>query len=248
MKFWERFGIVIMSLWLLFAVHQGINTLVKAHNWQPLSASDWGTWAGAIGTVATLIGTIHLARTETRRRERSELLLAQLHAAGMLLRMERAHGIVVIAIAQLNHVMETTELPNAILDNRLAHPFLTWTVENLNQIEIWGGADLVPLAPLPNHVASKLAQAAEQLRTVKRLLEEALTDTPSNRLRIECSLRAALREFCGEMDVDEEALDRLEAARTSADILRTTAIFLGEAVQVFRATPIKTHHVQTPDA
>lgn len=64
MKFLERACIVIMSCWGLYAVHEGVNALVRAHNWQPMTISDWGTWAGAIGTIAAVLASFFLFRRQ----------------------------------------------------------------------------------------------------------------------------------------------------------------------------------------
>ena len=59
-------------------------------NWSALTASDWGTWIGAVGTVITLAGTIWLATTETRRRAREEITKANIVASALAPRVEIA--------------------------------------------------------------------------------------------------------------------------------------------------------------
>lgn len=71
MKVWERFGIAIMSIWGLFAIHEGVNALVQAHNWQPMTISDWGTWAGSIGSIAAVLASFFLFRRQ-REHERQQ--------------------------------------------------------------------------------------------------------------------------------------------------------------------------------
>jgi hypothetical protein len=149
MKFWERFGIAMMSGWGIFAVHEGVNALMKAHNWQPLSASDWGTWAGAVGTVATLLWTVRLATAETRRREKAELVLARLHASALLLRIERSFNVVNLVGNYLN---------GAVNDEVIQPRFFVWSRNAIEELDTWDLADLVPLVPLANEVAPKLAQ------------------------------------------------------------------------------------------
>lgn len=168
MKFWERIGIAIMSAWGLFAVHQGLNALMKAHNWQPLNASDWGTWAGAIGTVATLVWTVRLATAESRKRKRDELLLARLHGASMVLRLVHAEALV-SAVCRTLDVASRTPI-------QLTADHLLDMSRKLDNISIWQMNDLVPLIPLPDNTAVKLAQVADQVSTAKKLFAQTIAD------------------------------------------------------------------------
>jgi hypothetical protein len=166
MKNWERFGIGIMSLWFLFAVHQGVNALVRAHNWQPMTISDWGTWIGSIGTVGALIGTIWLATAETRRRDREAQDLATLAAAAILLKTARVTGAIKSLINTLG-----SELPPGREADAYKICFNT-----LSMAERWTINDLVPLVPLSNHVAAKLAFVDQILITVAMSLKGACED------------------------------------------------------------------------
>lgn len=60
MKFWERAGLALMSCWGLFAVHQGVNALIKAHNWAGLDSSAWASWVQAVGSVAAIMASFFL--------------------------------------------------------------------------------------------------------------------------------------------------------------------------------------------
>jgi len=62
-----------------------------------LSKSDWAAWVGAIGTVATLIGTIHLATAETRRRTRQERIAADMRGVSLGARFSYAGGRLIVA-------------------------------------------------------------------------------------------------------------------------------------------------------
>ncbi|MFS2023843.1 hypothetical protein [Massilia sp. CT11-137] len=161
MKFGERVGIAIMSAWGLFAIHQGVNALMKEHKWVALTPSDWGTWVGAIGTVATLIGTIYLARTETRMRERNERTIARLHGASMTPKIENAL-IGVAEAATMLHLARAGDRDPAYYSKCAA---------KLDEIEFWSIDDITPLAPLPFNTAIKLAEAVSVVHSVGRTLK-----------------------------------------------------------------------------
>jgi hypothetical protein len=72
-----------------------------------LSKSDWGTWVGSVGTVATLVGTIWLATTQTRQKTKDDLTLARLHAASMVLRLHHAESVVSSACQTLLIALDT---------------------------------------------------------------------------------------------------------------------------------------------
>jgi hypothetical protein len=234
MKLGKYLCIGIMVCFGLVAVHQLVAGFVSVHKWPQLSPSDWGTWVGSIGTVATLYGTIRLATAETRRRERSEQLLARLHAAGMLLRLERAHEIV----GRLAHSMAFVTTVKDIGPGLFAH-----NLKSLEEIELWDVADLVPLVPLPHNVASKLAQAADQIRTVKRLLSEA------QRLRpVPPHLLPQLENSNARYQTSDTPRFLHEAAAQVLGILSVTNIFLRDAVIVCRIAPVKAYPVPPENA
>lgn len=158
MKFWERVGIAIMTLWVCFAMHQGINALMRVHNWQPLSASDWGTWVGAVGTVATLFGTIRLATSETRRRHRQELALAQLHSLAIRDRLNRANSNLKTAIAILEIALECDGDGEDLA-------YLVAANKELVEIPPLLIEDLVPIAAFNSKVAFLLVTVGNHLRT-----------------------------------------------------------------------------------
>ena len=58
-------------------------TVVVVQTFFCLSASDWATWVGSIGTVGTLIGAVWIANTEARRRNNEDLMGATVVAAGL---------------------------------------------------------------------------------------------------------------------------------------------------------------------
>jgi hypothetical protein len=154
----------------MLASHQLVAGFVAVHKWPELSASDWGTWAGSVGTVATLIWTVRLATAQTRQKAQDDFTLANLHAASMVLRLIHAEAM----------VSSSCEIFSAALQTPIA-----LTVEHLNDmdfrlssIEIWDTAELVPLVPLPNNIAMKLAQVADQLQTARKLLPRTVIHYP----------------------------------------------------------------------
>lgn len=117
-------------------------------------------WVGAIGTVATLIGTIHLARTETRRRERGERTVARLHGASMSTKIEDALVGTSAAAAMLHLARDGDREP----------AFYGKCAEKLDEIAFWSIGEVAPLAPLPFNTAIKLAEAPAIVHSVSRIL------------------------------------------------------------------------------
>lgn len=105
-----------------------------------IESASWATWVGAIGTVGTLGGTIYLARSEARRREHSELVLARLHASALLMRLDDAYQMVANLKVQIQDDLDEGGVSPMMLDYALA---------SAKRIKLWTIADLVPLAPLP---------------------------------------------------------------------------------------------------
>lgn len=152
-----------LKLWLApwynrFAVMAlGAAAGIGAYNgicWSHLTASDWGTWISAIGTVATLVGTIYLAQTETRRVRREAQILARLHGASMSIRAANAH----LAVMKISMKMELRFQLNRHAD------YLRELHTELSVIQLWNVDELVPLVPLPHNVAVKLAEATENVK------------------------------------------------------------------------------------
>lgn len=127
-----------------------------------LSKSDWGTWVGSLGTVLTLLGTIWLATNAERKRERESKILARLHSASMLLRLIKAKAQLGNAFQVLDHSYQT--------QNELTIEQIGDMHYRLDSIQNWHVSDLVPLAPLPNNTAVKLAQVADYINTSVDLL------------------------------------------------------------------------------
>lgn len=116
----------------------------------------WGDkqpeWLAAFGTIAAFTGTIWIATFQTRRADAESLLRARLYASGITLSISDVRGRLSFAMRELEKVIEN---PHAA--NFDAYRF------HLNLPEIWKVEELMPLAPLPDNCATKLAQAGDQL-------------------------------------------------------------------------------------
>jgi hypothetical protein len=189
MKFWERFGIGVMSLWGLFAVHKGVDALVRAHNWQAMTISDWGTWVGSIGTVATLIGTIHLATTETRRRTHQEQLTAELQSVAIDIRLAHAEGCLAGSKTLLEHVV------NEHVGLRQLYEFAMRQIVEIEEISIDA---ILPLATLPTNVASIVVRTAASLKGLRHISQMLSAAPPGEESKHAKTLLDAV-VLCAEM-------------------------------------------------
>lgn len=140
---------VVILLLLVIAVIINLILLGRACG---VSKAEWAAWVGSIGTVGTLIGTIVIAQTETRRRERGELLLARLHAASMVLRLIFIKN---IARKVAGFLDEAATSDDALAKIKTAQKYYS-------QIEMWSTNELTVLIPFGKSVALNLAKAADQ--------------------------------------------------------------------------------------
>jgi hypothetical protein len=121
--------------------------------------SDWGTWVGSIGTVATLLGTIWIATDSARQRHRDETDLAIITAAEFSFRI---------------HAMQETlqnvisKLPGARNGNY--GDVFEECYEQIQAANIWNAADLKPLVIIPGHLAASLAFEATRIRAIASYL------------------------------------------------------------------------------
>jgi hypothetical protein len=168
MKFWKNVGIATLSVCGLYFAHQSVNALMKAHNWVGLTPSDWGTWAGAVGTVATLIWTVRLATAQTRQKTKDDPTLARLHAS-MVRRLAHAQTVVADVCRMLDIGRQIQMGPEHCAS----------MAGKLDSIDLWAVDELVPLVPLPSNTAAKLAQSADQIRTAQKVLRKAITNQSS---------------------------------------------------------------------
>jgi hypothetical protein len=126
----------------------------------PTNSGDWATWTGAFFTALAFIGTIYLATSETRRRERMADQVAMLAAKRM--------SIKIFAVRQ--------DLTDVIADFEKAARLVqeaTWFAvqgKRLLAFPLWNIDELLPFAHLENGFAQLLVVAAEKIITNGRAL------------------------------------------------------------------------------
>jgi hypothetical protein len=155
MKLWKWLGIGIVSACGLYAFHEGVSTLMRMHKWQGLTPSDWGTWAGAVGTVATLVGTIWLATDSERKRRRDELELAVITAAEFALRVPSMQ----LTLTAVRDMLPLTR--NGSYGDVYANCY-----EQIQSAGVWSTESLKPLVVVSGHAAAHLAFASTQIRSI----------------------------------------------------------------------------------
>lgn len=130
-----------------------------------LSKSDWGTWVGSIGTVLTLIGTIYLATSDTRRQHARELRLGQLHAVSIS--------------ARLLHVVARIDGVKTLLEHVANQdPSRRDLLEECNfqvlEIEGWGPEDALPFAAFEGDIARAIVHLGAVLTAIRQLTKIAV--------------------------------------------------------------------------
>ncbi len=176
-----------VTLWMLLSA--GVATdLILVGRAYDLSKSDWGTWVGAVGTVAALCGTIYIAQTETRRRERGEHDLALITAASFSVRIPEMWQ----ALIELErHVTSDRGNFNAIDCNQC--------IAILARVDTWTQSDLVALLPLGPGIAVRLGLAQAEVASIMGRLKEGDRGAPViSNPQLSSALRRAL---CGRIDV-----------------------------------------------
>lgn len=124
-------------------------------SWSALTASDWASWTGAIGTILAFCGTIWVATYEARFRTRQRKELAMIAAEGLKPQIEKA-------IQTLGKVLTLIEGSKSPSFEKLSG--FNMCSRSLDKLVLWSNSDLVALAPLPNNCAINLAQSVRQIR------------------------------------------------------------------------------------
>lgn len=143
---YNKYAVIVLAAMFGYSAYNWID-------WSKLSASDWGTWLGAIGTIGATGSAIWLATRDERRRRSEALDLARLTAAALIPRLMRTLDDVDRNIKYLESLAERGSIP---LD-------FSGCAKQLQTGEMWKPADLVPLLVLENHCAATLAGAAERI-------------------------------------------------------------------------------------
>ncbi|KQQ93653.1 hypothetical protein [Massilia sp. Leaf139] len=123
-----------------------------------LSKSDWGTWVGSIGTVATLAMTIWLATDASRTKRNEQLNLALVTAAHFKVRLRN----VVRVLAQARNALATPL--NQPDDPRVMFGDIS---QRFSDDDLWTADELVPLVYLPNQLAARLAWIGTRVRSLR---------------------------------------------------------------------------------
>jgi hypothetical protein len=164
-----------MGVAMLFATHQYVTFLVTAHDWKGIDAGDWPTWIGAIGTVLTLVGTIVLATSESRRRKRDAVATARLAAAGMHFQQLHNVGSINLAIGTIDQALNSQmrisvgiEFTQTMIKNAIRH---------LDTVEPWTTAELLMIVPLPEDCAVHVSGAQGRIKSTLKFLRALQADT-----------------------------------------------------------------------
>lgn len=127
-------------------------TSLAAYNWiswSCLTASDWGTWVGAVGTVGTLIWTSRLATATERRRIHDERRRALVASSALRLRVTAAEELTSLTIA-------------SVYDPAFRDQYLHWA-DLLQRAPAWTDEEILPLMFLRGSVMENLAACRDIL-------------------------------------------------------------------------------------
>jgi hypothetical protein len=144
----------------------------EATPWAAMNAAEWGVWVGSIGTIGAFVGTIWIATTTSRIRRNEALMSARLHAISMVWRLVYIHATMSTAL----DILKKANVDSILQQRSLVE-------ETINEITFWPIRDLLPLVPLKDNLAGKLAQAADQVGLAIELLKRTRSMTPPEIMR-----------------------------------------------------------------
>lgn len=140
----------------------------RATPWSCMDATVSAYWVAAIGTTGTLIGTIVIASSEARRRQREKMTLAVIQAAhcqhkmqAMLQGLER--------IAELLGPSNAAVIP---INNRIL------AIETIDSFKLIDNQELAILVPLEDSCAMKIAGIQNALGNLKKHIVNISTRQP----------------------------------------------------------------------
>lgn len=125
-----------------------------------LSKSDWASWVGAIGTVATLVGTIHLATAETRRRTRQERLAAELHGVVLSSRLAHVEARLIASRNILSQALEREDMRAGLLMEAHAQ---------ILAIDDFSPEEVLPVAVLKRTTGAIIVRSTAGLKALRHL-------------------------------------------------------------------------------
>ena len=161
MAWYEKWAIMVIAAAIGVAAYHGVP-------WGKMDVTIWAYWVAAIGTTGTLIGTIWLASSEARTRQRERMALAVIQAAhcqhklqAMLQGLER--------IVKLLGPSTEAIIP---INNRLV---AIETIDSFKRIE---NQELAILVPLGGNCAMKIARIQNTLGNLRAHILEIGTHQP----------------------------------------------------------------------
>lgn len=131
----------------------------------PTSSGDCAAWAGAIGAVGALIGTIRLATKQSREKRSAELNLASLVAAGVMPSVASARFVVF----QVERAI-VREAADGFAQHYLEH------AHSLLTLCSWNAESIVALSVLPHQTAFHLENARARIGLAQKLLADRAAD------------------------------------------------------------------------
>jgi hypothetical protein len=167
------------SLLALFCVVGAIAAIASL--WPTLQPGDKGTWAGALGTVATLIGTIWLATSEARRRQRQEMEMAKLAACSLRFKVQRVRNALAKYDLQVARVRNEGRTPD----------YLSY-VSELRAAGEWTREEVAPLVVLERDLAYRLELTREHIRHSIKQMEMFASNPPANSMTLEIATMTAI--------------------------------------------------------
>ena len=163
---WAYTGMVAsISILMLIAVLFFAFVMEEATPWREMRAADWGVWAGAVGTVATLAGTIWIATNTERKAKREQLDLAVIAAVSAALWIADFRN----AITRANQGK-----PDDLSDLYRAKVSLNNCLKIVEEVGVLGMSDLRPLVYLPKHLAARLAHTSKDISSATRSFRHAI--------------------------------------------------------------------------
>lgn len=146
-----------MRLCLLIALGMSSLAAYNVIPWGSLKPSDWGTWVGAIGTVATLAGTIWLATNDRRLRKRAERDMALLAVSGLMWRIQTVEeGLAAIMYDLKLNLDGIKDIDYSAL------------IAKFDDLPLWTPSDLIALVSIDGHVAARLAFSGDSVGSIKQ--------------------------------------------------------------------------------
>lgn len=149
-------GAVFLTVLALLGVGAALHILVTL----PFDGKG-PEWVGAIGTVATLIGTIWLAMTGERTRRNEGRDRAFVAASGLMLHLTKMQAVLETAAEHFSDEFFAERGFEYLMQAQL-----------IEEPGVWSEEQILPLIVIPNHVCAHLARARADIFDIARTLRE----------------------------------------------------------------------------